>query len=431
MLLVFTQKITPRLTYSFKHICKNILGIDIEFTSQIETFVAHNDLKLSYGKQALGSEYFIKSDDLLFQQGLADIPIFVQDWDDTKCFFSTGDKSALPYDIFAASFYLLSRYEEYLPHVKDDMGRFPVSKSLAYQNDFLDQAVIDIWAYKFLYSLRLKFPEIKQEKRKFKFHNIVIVPQVFAYRKKGILRNAIGFLNDFRKFELRRLLERIKVLLKFSADPYNTFEWLIEFKKKSVTKLSVLFLVGDVSRLDRSINPNKKVFKSLIKYVADYAEVGILFSTLAMQNSSLLKTEKKRLEQITHRPLKSSMNSHYLLNLPDDYRNAIDLEISCDFNMGYHNTPGFRAGTCRPFLFYDLIFERQIPLRIYPFVITKKSLLSLGNASQIKAKLNMLIDQVCLVNGTFISVFKNNELKQNKQDQLWRTIYTNFLQADE
>ncbi len=52
-----------------------------------------------------------------------------------KAFFETsGD---FPFDIFAASFYLLSRYEEYLPHEKDMYGRYAHTNSLAFREHFL------------------------------------------------------------------------------------------------------------------------------------------------------------------------------------------------------------------------------------------------------------------------------------------------------
>jgi hypothetical protein len=117
MLLVYTHKITPRLTYVFKHICLRILGVEVRFTTKIEDFIAHDSIKMSYTKQPLSSEVFVKSSDLLFEIGLSDVEINIQPWENTKCFFSTPEKSSLPFDIFAASFYLLSRYEEYLPHV--------------------------------------------------------------------------------------------------------------------------------------------------------------------------------------------------------------------------------------------------------------------------------------------------------------------------
>ena len=81
MLLVYTHKITPRLTYTFKHICKRILGIEVSFTSKVEDFIAHNRLKMSYAKQPLSNELFVRSNDLLFEQGLIDGNLMLLHWD--------------------------------------------------------------------------------------------------------------------------------------------------------------------------------------------------------------------------------------------------------------------------------------------------------------------------------------------------------------
>jgi len=110
MLLIYTSKITPRLKYVFKQICTRILKIPVSFTNVIEEVIAHDSLKRSYGVQSLGSEFFVKSNGLLLEQGLSDIELNVQAWEDTKCFFGSGEKSHIPFDIFSASFYLLSRY---------------------------------------------------------------------------------------------------------------------------------------------------------------------------------------------------------------------------------------------------------------------------------------------------------------------------------
>ena len=63
MLLVYSHRITPRIRYIFKHILTRTLLIPVSFTSKVEDFVAHNGLKLSYTKTALGNEFFIKSND--------------------------------------------------------------------------------------------------------------------------------------------------------------------------------------------------------------------------------------------------------------------------------------------------------------------------------------------------------------------------------
>ena len=159
MLLVYTHKISPRLKYVFKHICTRVLGFKVDFTTKVEEFIAHDGLKMSYTRQQLGNEFFVKSHEILYEQGLSDIEINVHQWENTKCFFYNGEKSTMPFDIFAASFYLLARYEEYLPQVKDEFGRFIATESIAYKHGFLHQPVVDIWAYKFKAILRELYPD--------------------------------------------------------------------------------------------------------------------------------------------------------------------------------------------------------------------------------------------------------------------------------
>ncbi len=158
MLLIYTHKITPRFSYIMRQVFTRILGIEVSFTTKVEDFIKHSGAKITYTKQPLQNEFFVRSNDLLFEQGINDIQINVMDWEGYPCFFTTGENSALPYDIFSASFYLLSRYEEYLPHVKDIHGRFSPKDSIAYQNDFLTLPVVDIWANKLLDRLLERFP---------------------------------------------------------------------------------------------------------------------------------------------------------------------------------------------------------------------------------------------------------------------------------
>src|SRR6056300_1219146 len=142
MILVYSHKITPQLTYIFRQVFIRILELPVSFTSAIEKFVSHSGPKLSYTHQPLGNEFFIKSHELLFQKGIQEAKIEVSQWSGIPAFVKLEKPSKLPYDIFAASFYLLSRYEEYLPHVKDEYGRFTANESLAYNFGFLKQPVV-------------------------------------------------------------------------------------------------------------------------------------------------------------------------------------------------------------------------------------------------------------------------------------------------
>jgi len=431
MLLVYTHKITPRVTYTFKHICKRILGIEVRFTSKVEDFIAHDSLKMSYTKQPLSSELFIRSNDLLFETGLSDIDINVQTWENTKGFFPTGERSDLPFDIFAAAFYLLSRYEEYLPHVKDDYGRFLASESLAFVNKFLQQPVVDIWAYKLKNVLSERFPNYEFPERSYNVQPVIDVPMAYYFKNKGFLRTIGGTLNDLRRLRLKQLYFRYLVLFGFKRDPYDTFKWIIRRQKQHKFKFTVLFLIGDYSTYDKNINTNKKDFISLMKSVADYCDVGLKASYFSLTDISILKKEKLKMESITHTDLKAVRHSFSKLNLPTSYRNLVELEIHQDYTMGYINTLGFRAGTCTPFQFYDLDYEVQTPLQINPYHCLDFGLLKYNSLLDKTEHLQKIINEVKAVNGTFTTVFHNYSFSDLDRWKGYRSLFNLILESAE
>lgn len=423
MLLIYSLKTTQRITYIFKHICFRILGIEVNFTNVIEDFIAYSGPKLSYGKKELGNELFIQSTELLMQDGFESIDITVKDWGDTKCFFAVGKNSVLPFDIFAASFYLLSRYEEYLPQVKDEKGRFLASESIAFKAGFLQDPVVDIWAYKFKDLLLQTFPDIKYSARKPSVHTIINASQPLLYKNKGLLRILIGFFNDLFSFNLKSIFDRSTVLFGFRKDPFNTFNWIINSVKKSKSSLTVFFLLGASKIFEESLNSQKESFKLLIKNVSDYQEIGLIFSDEALNSLAVLNEEKEKIEAITNRTLRRSMNNEYLVSLPHNYRNLIELEIATDFTMVYENVIGFRASTCSPFLFYDLDYEIVTPLKIHPISLTTKGLNKTSTSKKTET-IQKMMESVKKVNGTFSMIFDNYNFMNIKKNTVLKTIFS-------
>jgi hypothetical protein len=92
--------------------------------------------------------------------------------------------------------------------------------------------------------------------------------------------------------------------------------------------------------------------------------------------------------------------------------------------MGYHDTLGFRAGTCSPFYFYDIGLEIQTPLKVHPFCAAYSGRL---DAVLNVDKIMEMAKAIQEVNGTFIPVFHNVVLSQNNQS--WKELYINLLKA--
>ena len=429
MILIYTHKITPRIRYIFRHILSRILLIPVSFTSKIEEFVAHDGPKISYTKMPLGNEFFIKSNDLLFEQGVNDLEISMQKWDDIPCFFATNVRSTIPFDIFAASFYLISRYEEYLPHVKDIHGRYTATQSLAFKYRFLEKPVVDIWAFKLLKILQEKFPNYTFKKRAYKFISTIDVDNAFAYKHKSFIRSVGGFFKDLIHLKLVEVWSRLIVLLNFKNDPFDTFPKLLRLKKEMNINTIFFFLIGNYTSFDTNVSASKKKFRLLIKDIVDYASVGLHPSYFSTQDAVMIKKEKERLENITNMPVLRTRQHYLRFNLPETYQILIDLEIEEDYSMGYASHVGFRASTCSPFYFYDLDFEIQTPLKIFPFALMDTTLNDYMKLTpkQSLGKIKELKDEVKAVNGTFITLFHNESLSDYLRWKGWKRLYDSML----
>lgn len=430
MLLVYTHKISPRLKYVFNHICTQILGIKVQFTTKVENFIAHDSIKMSYTKQPLGKEFYIKSHDILYEQGVSDIDINVQKWEDTKCFFFNGDKNAMLFDVFAASFYLISRYEEYLPHVKDTYGRYLATESLAYKHGFLNKPVVDIWAYKFKAAIHNYFPNYIFPTKTYSIKPVIDVPTPYNFKLKGIMRTLGGTIKDVFRLKFKSLYIRYGVLFGFQHDPFDTFKYIINKQKQEKCKFLVFFFIGSYSTFDKGINIHKRKYASLIKHVADYCHVALKASYFSISNMSVLKKEKIIIQDVINTSLNASRYSFSKVNLPESYRNLVQLEINEDYSMGYVNYIGFRAGSCTPFLFYDLDYEVQTPLKVNSFHLMDFALLKTKSMLDKKKELTTIINEVKKVNGTFVPIFHNYTFSNDNQWKGFKELFNIILASN-
>ncbi|ADY29948.1 polysaccharide deacetylase family protein [Cellulophaga lytica] len=426
MLLIYTHKITPRFTYIMKHLFGKILGVEVTLTTKVEDFIKHSGAKITYSKQPLQNEFFIRSNDLLYQQGITDLEINIGDWDGTPCFFATGERSNIPFDVFAASFYLISRYEEYLPHVKDEHGRYPVKDSLAYKYNFLEQPVVDIWMYKVLDALLVQFPDLVYKKRAYQYTSIIDVTTSHCYAHRGIMRSLGGLFLDVFTLKFKRVFQRVSVWFNPKKDPYNNFDYLINLHKANTVKSMFFFQFANYSTFDKNVSTTNNKFKYLIKSVADYSVVSLAASYNSFSNLEILKEEKRKLAAVINRPIKYVRFRYNRVEIPATYKALVDADFREDFTMGYTHCMGFRAGTCSPFSFYDIHLESQQPIKIHPFAVHNYSLITLKNEKAIFKKLDALYHQLHKVNGTLVTIF-SNELLGGKQRFNWMNIYETIL----
>ena len=124
-MLILVPKVTGRVMYIFDLMLGHLLGIEYDLTTNVEQFKAFDGPKLHYGLQRLDEEPFVKAVDLLFERHIHEQAFRTVAFEDTVAPYAVyGQGNLLPFDVFAASFFLVSRYEEYLSQVRDQYGRF-------------------------------------------------------------------------------------------------------------------------------------------------------------------------------------------------------------------------------------------------------------------------------------------------------------------
>mgnify|MGYP003594922009 CR=1 FL=1 len=213
MVLVYTPKINNRIRYIFRLIFTDVLGVEVKLTENVNEFKLHDGTKLNYSGHAFGDELFFLSKPFLLETGIKDQDITVFDWEGVKAFFPTSRSSAFPFDPFAASFYLVSRYEEYLPTIHDKHNRFEALESLAFQNNFLHLPLVNIWAEKIKKLILSKYTDVTFPQKKFKHIPTIDIDNAYAFREKGFIRTMGATIRSIIGFDLKEFAERGKVVL--------------------------------------------------------------------------------------------------------------------------------------------------------------------------------------------------------------------------
>lgn len=429
-ILVYTHKITSRSRYIFRLFLKEHLGLEPELTDNADKFKAWDGAKISYGQAPLGDELFFFNRNLLFETGIKEQNISVFNWEHHKVFFATGKSSALPFDPFACAFYLVSRYEEYLPHIRDRLDRFDAHSSLAWEHGFLETPVVNHWILLVGNLLQNKYPELKILPRKYTFTPTIDIDNAYAYRLKGVMRSTGGYARAIVNFDFNDFNRRTRVLLKLEKDPYDTYEYQLSVQKKYGFRPIYFFLLGDYGVNDKNISPQNRKFHELIRSLADYSEVGIHPSFGSNTDSTKLPVEISRLKNIVHGDITKSRQHFLMMKFPETYRNLAERDITDDYSMGYANETGFRAGICTPFNFYDLDNESESNLRVHPFAVMDATLnlyMRLSPEDAI-ARTKKITAAVREVNGDMMFIWHNETLSEDKQWQGWRKVYESIIE---
>ena len=426
-MLLYTPTTFSRLQYVISFI-ESIIGDQVTITIDKEQFLQAESIKINYSPDRIcEDEYYIIPHTLLFQTTIGPIEIAVTECRNNPCFFINNDDHG--FDVFAAIFYLISRYEEYLPHQKDMYGRYAHTNSLAYQNNFLTFPLINLW--------------IKDLLSRLTPHDLCLKPYTFlptydidiayAYNHQPMIKNVGGFFRDLIKGDIEKVIERANVYSGVKQDPFDTYEWLDALHKQyQLAPIYFFLLAKNKGIYDKNISSSSTAMQQLVLQHSASYEVGIHPSWQSGDKELLIKEEIDSIKKITAKGCTKSRQHYIRLTLPETYRILIKNGITQDYSMGYGSINGFRASVASPFYWYDLEKEETTNLLVHPFCYMEANSyfeqhLSTEEASK---ELQHYHDIIKQVGGQLITIFHNHFLTEQPQWKPWREMYARFLEKN-
>lgn len=432
MILIYSEKLNPRIEYIFRLVFTTILQQEIAFTTRSNRFLKTPVPRVNYSYERFGGEFYIKPHRLLHCRALIQPDIQPVWYNGEKYFFESSADSVFPFDPFAASFYLVTRYEEYLDFEKDKYGRFPAEGCLLEKYGLLKKPVVNIWAGMIAAELKKRYPELEFPEAQFRFLPSIDIDNAWAVANKGMFRSFGAALKSAVKGNFAELSSRMRVLTGKEKDAYDTYEFIDQVFKGNEEKVMFFFLLGNYKRYDKNVSWKSKPLKNLIRQISSKYDVGIhpSYSSGKKKNRKKVLVEKIRLQQITGKEITKSRQHFLRLRFPKTYRNLIKAGIGQDYTMGYPSHTGFRAGICTPFEFYDLKKESATPFMIFPFQVMDVTLKNYMNLSPQQAlnEIMALMAEVKKAGGVFSYVWHNESL--NDQGE-WKGYSDVFRQMNE
>jgi hypothetical protein len=422
--LIFSKEITPRLEYAARILLHHILEVDVNFTQNAELFAQAEEIKINYSQENFPNCLQIIPASILFENSIYTIDARFHRWGNLPVLFYNSQNIDFPYDPFAAAFWMVTRYEEYLPFEPDEHGRFRAEVSLAFKNGFLSEPIVHLWAESLKQAIKMHFQQFESSQNKFASLTTIDIDNAWAYMHKGFFRTTGAFVKDFLSGHFNRISERWNTLRGLMDDPFDSYNKFAEMHQQMDIHPQWFFLLGDYGKFDKNIAPKNPYFQNLIRRLALQGNIGMHPSYRSGASIKIMRTEKKRLEIIIKAAVFKSRQHFLKMSFPETYRRLINLGILEDYSMGYHDQPGFRAGMCIPFPWFDLKKNIQENLTIVPFQIMDRTFTEYLHLSPEKSYdiIRSIIDKTAGVQGQFVPIW-HNEPADIAEPNSWFNVY--------
>lgn len=350
------------------------------------------------------------------------------------------NQTIINYDILGLTYWMLNRIEEIGRTDLDNHGRFPATSSHAYKNDYLERPIVDEWLYVLGQVILKVWPTVELKNLQFnmKVSHDVDAPSICAFKSwKSVLRMMGGHLlkrRDVKSLFTTFIVKWNSKINLYPADPYNTFDWLMDVSGKHNLTSSFYFISGRTDKSkDADYELEHPIIQNLMKHIHERGhEIGLHPSYGSYQSRSVIAKEADHLRTVLAKNniIQSTLGGrmHYLRwEQPGTLQAWNDAGMLYDTTLSYADLPGFRCGTCFEYPAFNPATNEILQVRIRPLIAMECTVISerYTNLGYTQAALDKMIElkvKCRAVKGRFTLLWHNSHFTNKEDFEMYQKI---------
>lgn len=328
-------------------------------------------------------------------------------------------------DLFASSYFMVTRWEEYTGCPKDKWGRVSASHSLAFQHHFLQRPVVNEYT-ELLWNM-LSHAGIRQPRKSREYAPYVTHDVDFLLRWKSLLNlfRALGsdLMKEHKPGSLNRdFRDYILTQRKQKKDPFDTFEFLMS-ASESYGRHSYFFLMSvPFQRRWYHYGLRSAFLNDLISVISERGHrIGFHPGHGTHTDPNRWKREYNRLQASTQYEIQCGRQHFLQFEAPSTWQIWNDMGMEWDSTLAYNDKNGFRAGCCYGYPPFNFLTRKKLRLMERPLTIMDISMMPEPNtvhSGTVDTESKGLVDKVKKYRGDAVLLWHNSQFFLSK----WKPV---------
>jgi hypothetical protein len=340
----------------------------------------------------------------------------------------------LDFDLLAAAFWFLTRYEEYVaPVPADEHGRFLCAHSAA-PPDLYDEPLVNRLFERLQkpYADALRLAPLAATRLRERA-TVALTHDVDRLRKYRGTRGARRALADLARPQtgLRHAGHAALVVAGMRRDPYDSFDDLLAIKERTGAPSTWFFMAGGASPHDADYAlTDPGVTQLMARVRGSQDEIALHPSYDSHRDGMMIARQAEALRPVAGKPVRG-VRQHFLrFKTPDTWHAQMCANARYDSTMGFADRAGFRCGWSGCFHPFDVEKRTELPIIEIPLIVMDMTLSVYERlpAERAVERLAALLEVSTTRGGCFVLLWHNTLRDEAQHPAYWGT-FEYFLSA--